>query len=104
MYDLESTATQLVITGATRVVNHRGDTLNAPTLTVTLDSPAEDVVRVRVEHHRGARPPQRFDLDETAKGTAEIDGDHGVLRSGTLEARVTRAPPGTSRSPRTGRS
>ncbi|GAB6903934.1 alpha-xylosidase [Kineosporia succinea] len=93
VYDLESTATQLVITGATRVVNHRGDTLNAPTLTVTLDSPAEDVVRVRVEHHRGARPPQRFDLDETAKGTAEIDGDHGVLRSGTLEARVTRGTP-----------
>ncbi len=37
----------------TRVIRHRGDTLDAPLLTVDVTSPAADVIGVRLTHHAG---------------------------------------------------
>lgn len=44
---------QLRVYLPTNTVHHRGDTLSNPELTLTLDSPAEGVVGVTVEHFRG---------------------------------------------------
>ncbi len=77
------------------MVNHRGDTLNAAVLTVTLSVAAPEVIRVRVSHHTGGRELQRFELNtpEDAGGQAEYDGTTAVLRSGRLEARLERGTP-----------
>jgi alpha-D-xyloside xylohydrolase len=42
----------------TRPIKHRGDTLGGPTLTVTLSSPIEGVIRVGVEHFSASQLPR----------------------------------------------
>ena len=44
----------LVVSAATRAIQHRGDTLQGPLLTLRVDSPAEGVIRVRIEHFSGS--------------------------------------------------
>lgn len=87
--------TGLVVTAPTKVIERRGDTLNRPVLTVTLSSPAEGVVRVRIAHHTGGSAPRGFDLPGAcadAGRTALTDGG-GELRTGGLVARVSAGAP-----------
>ncbi len=86
---------RLVVWAPTRTITRRGDTLNRTLLTVTLSSPLEGVVKVRIEHHRGARWSGGFDLvgAEDGHGVARVDDDGGVLESGPLRARVRRGAP-----------
>jgi alpha-D-xyloside xylohydrolase len=92
-YEVESVAadTALHVLATTKLVRHRGDTLNAATLDVRLDSPAEGVVRVRVTHHRGGPEPLRFPLSESAAGVASLSADGtGLVDAGALSASVRR--------------
>ncbi|WP_250445150.1 alpha-xylosidase [Actinotalea sp. C106] len=86
---------QLVVHAPTRVIRGRGDTLNRALLTVTLSSPLDGVVRVRIEHHRGTRHDDGFDMvgAETGHGEAEAGAEGGVLRTGPLTARITAGAP-----------
>ncbi|WP_413602643.1 alpha-xylosidase [Curtobacterium sp. Curtsp57] len=86
---------RLVVTAPTKVIESRGDTLNRPTLTVTLSSPMEGVVTVRVEHFRAPRPELSFDLvgKEPGHGTATLTDGVGTLTSGDLSAVVTPGAP-----------
>ncbi|MFC3687435.1 alpha-xylosidase [Aquipuribacter hungaricus] len=86
---------RLVVQAPTRVIAGRGDTLNRPVLTVTLSSPLEGVVRVRIEHHRGTPASPGFDLvgAEKGHGSAWVDGGEGVLETGGLTARVRLGAP-----------
>lgn len=52
-HDISEGADGLVIHAPTRPIQHRGDTLQGPLLTVTLNSPLEGVIRVRIEHFSG---------------------------------------------------
>jgi alpha-D-xyloside xylohydrolase len=95
-YDLTVDGGALVVTAPTKRIGSRGDTLNLPTLTVTVAPHLEDVVRVRIEHHTGRPEPLRFDLAEAdGAGSVEIaeDGGHALVRSGTLEARIEKGAP-----------
>ena len=74
-------------------IRGRGDTLNRPMLTVTYSSPAEGVVKVRVEHHAGgARRGPVFPVhaEEGFVPGVAADDDGGTLRSGDLTVRVHR--------------
>jgi alpha-D-xyloside xylohydrolase len=98
-YDIEARSSpegdSLVVFAPTRVITRRGDTLNRALLTVTLSSPLDGVVRVRVEHHRGAPSGRGFDLvgAETGHATASADAEGGILRTGPLRARITPGAP-----------
>lgn len=95
-YDLTAEGDALVVTAPTKVIASRGDTLNLPVLTVTVAPHLEDVLRVRIEHHRGGREPVRFELAEPdGRGVVEVaeDGASAVVRSGALEARTERGAP-----------
>jgi alpha-D-xyloside xylohydrolase len=85
----------------TKHVAHRGDTLNHPTITLKLSSPAPDVVAGTVWHFSGARDDEpRFELfpdgsrDAEARSAIEVQHDDraGVssLRSGGLKAVLNR--------------
>jgi len=85
----------LQITAPTARITRRGDVLNRPTLTVTLSSPLEGVVRVRIAHHEGGRWHGGFALPGAVSGAGETmvtDAD-GTLSSGPLTARVTQGAP-----------
>ena len=79
----------------TRVIERRGDTLNRPMLSVSLSSPLEGVIRVRIEHHAGGRPHQGFDLvgARTGVGSAARSEDGATLTSGGLTARIAEGAP-----------
>src|ERR1041384_4852911 len=77
---------EVIVIAPTKVIAARGDTLNRPVLTVTLSSPAPDVVTVRVEHHRPggpARPAQLLGAVPGA-GVARTEGETTSLTSGDL--------------------
>src|SRR4051794_41885149 len=63
---VEAGESTLRILAATKPVRHRGDTLNAPLITVEVRSPMADVLAVRLVHHGGARaeyPALRLEHD-----------------------------------------
>lgn len=93
-HDIEARDGRLIVTAPTKVIETRGDTLNRPVLTVTLSAPLEGVIGVLVEHHTGGLPHEGFELpglDETSSvAETAVDADGGILRSGSLTARVRR--------------
>ena len=93
--DLAIDGDELVAWAPTRVVAGRGDTLNRPMLTVSLASPAEGVIRVRVEHHCGTPRDVGFEIasDAAHRPVIEVDDEGGVLDAGSLRARIRRGAP-----------
>jgi alpha-D-xyloside xylohydrolase len=86
----------LVVTAPTGVIAKRGDTLNRPVLTVTLSSPLEGVVRVRIAHHEGGAWHGGFELTGAAPrgvGVGTVTDEGGVLTTGALTARVAPGAP-----------
>lgn len=57
-YAVEVRDDTLVVLATTRPIKHRGDTLQGPTLTLTLSSPIPGVIRVRVEHFSSSEAPR----------------------------------------------
>ena len=94
-YDIEAGQNQLVVSAPTRVIASRGDTLNRPMLTVSLGSPLEGIVSVRIEHHQGTPSFGGFDLPGAQQkvGTASVDDDGGRLVSGPLTAHIAPGAP-----------
>lgn len=93
-YDVQARDDRLVVTAPTRPIRTRGNVLNTPVLTVELSSPAEGVVKVRIEHHTGGRPSHGFELSGTAgAGSVEVTADGGSLTSGGLRAEIRRGAP-----------
>lgn len=75
----------------TRVVRHHGDELDSPMVTITVTAATADVLRVRIENFRGQQDlGPHFEV--TAPPTDDIavttDGLTGIVRSGSLEARI----------------
>ncbi|BDI21490.1 alpha-xylosidase [Herbiconiux sp. L3-i23] len=95
-YDVESTATEIVVTAPTAVITSRGATLNRPTFTVTIWSPMEGVIGVRAEHFQGAPRPLGFELVGATEGVGRVTTDEdgvATLTSGSLTATVGKGAP-----------
>lgn len=56
VHDVVIEADAITVYAATRPINHRGDTLDSPILTIRYSSPLENVIRVQIWHHKGIRP------------------------------------------------
>lgn len=109
VWETDSTAdgAGLVVTAPTSVIAKRGDTLNRPVLTVTLSSPLEGVVRVRIAHHEGGAWHGGFDLpgaDPRGVGKTTTDEHGGALVTGGLTARISRGAPWSLSFERDGRA
>jgi alpha-D-xyloside xylohydrolase len=82
---------RLVVLATTRPIKHRGDTLQGPTLTVTISSPLDGVVRVSVEHY-AASSPARLHIPMVGAGRPAVhtvDGEaRATLTSGSLSVDV----------------
>ena len=86
VHDAESESGTLRVFAATKPIAHRGDTLNAPLVTVECHSPMPDVIGVRVTHHAGTKPLRpAFELTAEASFTPVVDLQTTSLRSGELE-------------------
>ncbi|ADB30918.1 glycoside hydrolase family 31 [Kribbella flavida DSM 17836] len=103
---VEATDRTLVAYAPAKQIVGRGDTLNQPLFTVTLSSPAADVIGVRIEHHSGGLPPRpAFALaaDEDHPVKVEVDEQTARLTSGDLTAVLRLDGPWDLRFERDGR-
>lgn len=91
-YAIDVEPERVTVLAPTRVIASRGDVLNRPTLTVSLSSPAEGVIGVRVSHHKGGRRSPGFELPGAGEVEVETseDAETVQLRSGSLTARLKR--------------
>ena len=94
-YDLVGVGRSIVVTAPTKVIEHRGDVLNRPVLTVTLSSPLEGIVGVRIEHFLGGIERAGFTLvgAEDGHGVIDITDAAGTITTGGLTATIERGAP-----------
>ena len=90
-YAVEAHDDKLVVLATTRPIKHRGDTLQGPTLTVTLSSPMEGVIRVSVEHFSASQPARlHVPMPGAGKPAVRIEETetHATLTSGALSVQL----------------
>lgn len=92
-YDVRAGQESLTVFAPTRPIHHRCDALDGPLLTVTLSSPAPDIIRVRIVHFDGGG--SRLPRFETNSGfdtdtKIELSDKAAEITSGRLTARVAR--------------
>ena len=92
VHDVEMDEGGLTVYALTKRVNHRGDTLNAPLVTLRFTSPLPNVVRVQMVHHKGIRPrAPHFEINAQATPILVTDDDEAAtLTSGQLTVRVAK--------------
>ncbi|MFW2512485.1 alpha-xylosidase [Demequina sp. SO4-13] len=84
----------IVVHAPSQRIESRGNVLNRALLTVTLSSPLEGVVRVRIEHHQGAHRSPGFALaTEPGAATVHTDDAGASLVTGGLTARIGKGAP-----------
>ena len=90
-YAVEAHHDCLVVLATTRPIRHRGDTLQGPTLTLTLSSPMPGVIRVKTEHFSESDAP-RLGVPMPGAGRPEVIVENGdqvaTLTSGGLSVDV----------------
>ena len=90
-YAVEVHDDKLVLLVTTRPIKHRGDTLQGPTLTVSLSSPAPGAIRVSVEHFSASQPPRlHVPMPGAGKPAVQIEdlADRATLTSGAISVDV----------------
>ena len=95
-YDAAVSGRGLVFHAPVRPIRHRGDTLQGPLLTIRIDSPMTDVIRVRIEHFKGGAekgPHIPLFPEKKAKVSVKITEKEAILHSGGLSAHVVRGGP-----------
>ncbi|CAK5279557.1 unnamed protein product [Mycena citricolor] len=87
-------AAQLVV--ATKPIRHRGDTLGGPLLTVTVHSPTEGVIGVKIDHFVHIKPTPEITLfpDDPAVLNSSLKSTESgyTLTTGGLTAEITNNP------------
>lgn len=90
VHDLETDSASVTVYAPTKKLQGRGDTLNLPLLTVRFSSPMENIIRVKIVHHKGTKPAKpEFELYEQPNDV-KITNDENLatLTSGGLTARI----------------
>ena len=90
VYDLVEGAASLTAYATTRKVERREDTLNAPLITISCESPMPDVIKVRISHLLGERPKHpnfAVATDPETSARVETTDSAATLVSGALGAR-----------------
>ncbi|EHS58674.1 alpha-xylosidase, partial [Paenibacillus sp. Aloe-11] len=90
--DIVTDDASMTVYAATHRIEHKGDTLNGALLKVTYSSPMPNVIRVRLNHHKG-RVHHGPDFEIHTLPTEvdiTVDENAAVLKSGDLSVRVGR--------------
>ncbi|MCP2032020.1 alpha-D-xyloside xylohydrolase [Okibacterium sp. HSC-33S16] len=94
-YDIERDSDVVRISAPTKVIERRGDVLNRAMLTVSLSSPLDGIVRVRIEKNTGAATGPGFELVGATDPDIDISitDAGGSLTTGPLTARIAQGAP-----------
>jgi alpha-D-xyloside xylohydrolase len=81
----------LTVYAPTKKLSGRGDTLNLPLLTIQYSSPMENIIHVKIIHHKGGRP-QEPEFEITQQPDVQVvtsdDEKFASLTSGSLSVRI----------------
>jgi alpha-D-xyloside xylohydrolase len=90
VHDVELATDSITVHAPTKRLASRGDTLNLPLLTVRFSSPMENVIQVKLVHHKGVRAGQpSFEIQNDGPRVEISEDDHAVtLTAGGLQARI----------------
>ena len=95
-FDSKTEGNTLTVFAATQPVAQRGMTLNSPLLTITLTSPMPDVIKVSIEHFRGAKKllPDFVKYEEAGDFVQVTEDDEKIVyKNGKTEAVISKAKP-----------
>ncbi len=84
-YEIKTTKNSINVWATAQYIQNRGMTLGGPCLDITFTSTAKDVIKVTIDHYKGALDnAPKFELDEDQGYTPEItdDGENMVMVSG----------------------
>ena len=93
VYDVETTPDSLTVYAPTRTIRHRSDTLNTATLSLRFSSPAENVIRVQLDHFKGVpRSSPQFPIfaGDPPRVHIQDDDQAASLTSGRLTVRINK--------------
>ena len=88
-YEAYADGDEVVVLAPTKKINHRGDTLNLPVLTLTYSAPMENVIKVDIKHFAGSNGVKPcFEVNESAKITPVLLQDENTVtvKCGDIEA------------------
>lgn len=94
VYSTKKNDNGITICAPTHKINHRGDTLGGPNLTIKITAPAEEVLRVQTFHYMGVvdhGPNFELEIDENAKLDIKETEELLILSSGTLNLRINKS-------------
>jgi alpha-D-xyloside xylohydrolase len=89
--EVRTDADSVTVFAPCKSVRSRNDTLNLPMLTLTLDSPVEDIIRVRLVHFKGGRKKlPEYGINRVAGLSPRIEESEEAvsLSSGKIAVRV----------------
>jgi alpha-D-xyloside xylohydrolase len=92
-YEIQAGDGLLTVEAPTKRINHRGDTLGGPVLTVRFSSPMPDIIRVHLTHYSGTKHHgPDFTIYEATENPIEtsVTDEAAVLTSGRLSVEVSR--------------
>lgn len=93
-YDLEIDDNSITVYAPTKLIQHRGLTLNCKLLTINFTSPMKDVIRVRLCNHKGGIPQKpEFEIHEQEgmQIVTEDNEDYASLTAGELSVRINKS-------------
>ena len=91
VHDIEIENDSLIVYAPTKKLQGRGDTLNLLLLTIQYSSPMENIIRVKIIHHKGGLPCKpEFEINQQPdlKVSTSNDEKFATLTSGDLTVRI----------------
>ncbi|MFC4321559.1 alpha-xylosidase [Litchfieldia salsa] len=94
IHDIEKDDEGVILYAPCKHINHRGDTLDGPLLTIKLTSPVENVIRVQTWHYKGgAKRYPNFEVSHNQTSyQLEENEKELIFSSGTLTAKISKQP------------
>lgn len=84
----------LTLCTPTHKINHRGDTLGGPNITIRISAPAPEVFRIRANHYMGVQkrtPEFEIDIDENSNLIVDEHEDIIKVFSGNLRLEINKS-------------
>ncbi|WFR59399.1 alpha-xylosidase [Anaerocolumna sp. AGMB13025] len=93
VYETRRSDNSITFCAPTHKINHRGDTLGGPNLTIKISAPAPEVLRVQTFHYMGVvdhGPNFELSIDETQNLNIEETDSNYKLSSGSLNVTINK--------------
>lgn len=85
---------QLRLCAPTHKINHRGDTLGGPNLTIRISAPAPEILRIRADHYMGLQkrtPDFEIQVDDNSALSVDEQENMIIISSGSLRVEINKS-------------